>query len=194
MPKTDRNQPKRNVLRGKSACRQFRFQLSALCLLAILGCSGTRYMIGNKTLYPADIRTVYVPIIDSTSYRRDLGERLTEAVVREIEMRTPLKVVASPDADSVLKGKIVADTKSVLVRPPTDEQRLTQQSFRVEVSWVDRRGAMLRQTEGVPVPSTVMIDQTANYVVEVGQSISTAQQQAIDKLAQQIVNLMEAPW
>jgi hypothetical protein len=35
---------------------------------------------------------------------------------------------------------------------------------------------------------------SANVVPEVGQSIATAQQQAISRLAQQIVGLMEKPW
>ena len=177
-------------------CASFAMQslLPTLLCLLLTGCLGG-YRVGNRSLYPPDIRTVYVPMFDSTSYRRDLGERLTEAVVREIEMRTPFKVVASPTADSVLTGAIVIDTKAVLVKPPTDEQRLVQQNFRVQVGWVDRRGAMLQPNQTLPMPAALIgIDQVANFVPEVGQSISTAQQQAIEKLAQQIVSLMEAPW
>ena len=40
-----------------------------------------------------DVSTVYVPMIESGSYRRDLGERLTEAVAKQIELKTPYKVV-----------------------------------------------------------------------------------------------------
>ncbi|HEV3004430.1 MAG TPA: hypothetical protein VGX78_08200, partial [Pirellulales bacterium] len=64
------------------------------------GCAG--YRVGARSLYPPDIQTIYVPIIDSKSYRRFLGERLTEAVVKRIEEVTPFKVVHTPDADSVL--------------------------------------------------------------------------------------------
>ncbi|HEX4128593.1 MAG TPA: LPS assembly lipoprotein LptE [Pirellulales bacterium] len=154
-----------------------------------------RYMVGNRTLYPPDIQTVYVPMFDSTSFRRGLGEELTEAVVKEIELKTPFKVVNSPDADSVLAGKLVSDTKGVLVKPPTDEQRLVQIQYRVQVSWVDRRGSQIREMQSIPVPdASVMIDQTQNYVPEMGQSISTAQAQTVQRLAEQIVSLMEAPW
>jgi hypothetical protein len=83
------------------------------------GCA--RYRVGNATLYPPDIHTVYVPIFESNSYRRSLGERLTEAVVKEIELKTPFKVVSSPDADSILTGKILADTKRVLIESARDE-------------------------------------------------------------------------
>jgi hypothetical protein len=35
---------------------------------------------------------------------------------------------------------------------------------------------------------------TGNFAPEVGQSLTTATQQAIDAMARQIVDLMEAPW
>jgi len=51
------------------------------------GCAG--YRLGNNTLYAPNVRTVYVPIIQSDSFRTtpniDIGERLTEAVCKEIE-------------------------------------------------------------------------------------------------------------
>ena len=160
---------------------------------ALPGCAA--YRIGQSSLYPADIHTVYVPMFDSLSFRRNLGERLTEAVVKEIELKTPYKVVNSPAADSVLSGRFVSDTKGVLVKPPQDEQRLIQSGFQVEVTWADRRGGMLRDTQTLPLPpSLAIVDQTTNFVPEVGQSITTAQQQAIQRLAEQIVSLMESPW
>src|SRR5262245_35350210 len=75
-------------------------QFAILCILqsAILsGCAG--YQIGNRALYRPDLRTVHVPVIQSDSYRRYLGERLTEAIVKEIELRTPYKVVGPDAAD-----------------------------------------------------------------------------------------------
>jgi hypothetical protein len=66
-------------------------------------------------LYAPDVTTVYVPMIDSDSYRRDLGERLTEAVVKEIELKTPYKVVSTPDADSILSARLITDTRRTLI-------------------------------------------------------------------------------
>ena len=47
-------------------------------LLASGGCA--RYHIGADTMFPRDVQTVYVPIFESVSLRRGLGEWLTEAV------------------------------------------------------------------------------------------------------------------
>ena len=83
-----------------------RIERCALLLLLgwLSGCAG--YQIGNQSLYPPDIHTVYVPMFESKSFRRDLGERLTEAVAKEIELKTPFKVVNDPNADSVLTGRL----------------------------------------------------------------------------------------
>ena len=157
------------------------------------GCAG--YQIGNQSLYPPDIHTVYVPIFESKSFRRDLGERLTEAVAKEIELKTPFKVVSDPNADSVLTGRIIDEGKSVLVPDLTGDPRELQVRMKVQVSWCDRKGRMLRDVKSVPLPSEFTdVNATANVVPEVGQSIASQQQEAICRLAEQIVGLMEKPW
>jgi hypothetical protein len=138
---------------------------------------------------------VYVPVFESASFRRNLGERLTEAVAKEIENRTPYKVTGDPNADSVLRGRLVAESKRVVVAGRTGDPTELQTTFNVDVSWVDQRGNPLRQFEPVPVPREVVsIAGTSNLVPEVGQSVATAQQQSIERVAKQIVDLMETPW
>ena len=77
---------------NSSANLHFAFCILHFAMLLLLsGCVG--YQVGTGSLYAPDVATVYVPMIESDSYRRDLGERLTEAVVKEIELKTPYKVV-----------------------------------------------------------------------------------------------------
>ena len=134
-------------------------------------------------------------MFQSNSFRRNLGERLTEAVVKQIESTTPYKVVSEPNADSVLTGRIVGEHKSVLVPDLSGNAREIQVAMTVQVSWVDRRGRMLREDKTVPLPAELVdVTGTGNVVPEVGQSIATAQQQAICRMAEQIVGLMENPW
>ena len=81
------------------------------------GCAS--YHVGTQSLYAPDVATVYVPMIESGSYRRDLGERLTEAVVKEIELKTPYKVVGTPAADSILSRPAARRLAArLLVRKP----------------------------------------------------------------------------
>ncbi len=167
---------------------------AALLVLWLLGGCAS-YQIGNQSLYPLEVRTVYVPMFESVSFRRNLGERLTEAVQKEIELKTPYKVVSDPNAESTLSGRIVEEGKHVLIGTRRGDPRELQVGVRVEVSWIDRQGKMLRETSAIPLPSEIVsIQGTGNVVPEVGQSIATAQQQAIQSIAEQIVSLMEKPW
>ncbi len=167
--------------------------LAAVALALFGGCAG--YRVGAASLYPPDIQTVYVPIFESESYRRNLGERLTEAVIKEIQLKTPYKVVGTPQADSVLTGKILGDTKRVVVEDTNDQPRETDVNLVVQVSWLDRRGNLVAGQRNVPIPpSVVELGQSGVLIPEYGQSGATAQQQAIQRLARQIVALMETPW
>jgi hypothetical protein len=166
--------------------------LSAAFLISS-GCAG--YQLGSRSLYRPDIRTVHVPVIQSDSYRRYLGERLTEAVVKEVELRTPYKVVDADSADSVLSVRLISDTKKVLANNRFSEPRDIETDFFIQTSWIDRRGDLIMSHEDVPAsPLLVNIGQQANFVPEGGQSLITGQQEAIIKLAQQIVGQMELAW
>jgi RNase P/RNase MRP subunit p29 len=182
-----------------SPCRRRRWAacLTVAILAAPAGCASYRF--GNNSLYATNVRTIYVPVFQCDSYRTtpaiDVGERLTEAVCKEIEKRTPFKVVGSEAAaDSVLTGRVVADTKRMVVESPTDQSRQVELNYQVLVTWADRGGSVIASGD-VPLPAaTVDVGQAASLVPEFGRSVASTQQEAIIKLAQQIVGLMEEPW
>ncbi len=183
----------------RAACLLFAVTAAA----ALSGCAG--YQIGNASLYRGDVRTVCVPMFESDSFRRNLGERLTEAVVKRIEEVTPYKVVGSDVADSILGGRIVdgrigggrivSDTKHVLAENRDGEPRHLETGLAVQVSWTDRRGNLLGPSGNAPLlPILLTVDQSTSFVPEAGQSFETARQLAIERLARQIVAQMEMPW
>jgi hypothetical protein len=183
----------RHLSLSHSHCLSLSIFLSGIFLSSFPGCAG--YQIGQRSLYRPDIRTVYVPVVQSNSFRRYLGERLTEAIVKEIELKTPYKVVDSDAADSVLTVKLVSESKRVLTENYYDEPRDIETDFFVQLSWVDRRGDLIMSARDIPSePLLLSIGQTASFVPEAGQSITTAQQEAIQRLAEQIVGQMELAW
>ncbi|NOY43008.1 MAG: hypothetical protein GXP26_14390 [Planctomycetes bacterium] len=165
----------------------------AIVLAQLVGCAA--YRVGSQTLYASDIKTVYVPMIESTSFRRGLGEQLTEAVVKEIELKTPFKVVGTPNADSILSTRLVSETKRVVVENQNDDPRAVEVNLMAEVTWLNRRRQPLQVPANLALPADLLtIGQTSALLPEAGQSIATSQQQAIERLAQQIVSTMEEPW
>jgi hypothetical protein len=167
--------------------------LLAVALVACAGCAG--YRVGAETLYRPDIQTVHVPIFESDSFRPDLAERLTEAVAKEIEAKTPYKVVGDLNADSTLTGRIVRDQKRPLAENRQDWPRDIEIGLMLQVAWQDRRGNLIGQPVSVPLlPSLMSVTQGVHFVPEAGQSVAVAEQAAIERLAQQIVSQMETAW
>ena len=194
----------------------------------------------TKPQYPDHIRTIYVPIFKNLTMWRGLEFDLTRAVIREIEAKTPYKVVSSPScADSQLSGTIVSLNKNVINRNQLNEIREAETTLAVEIVWKDlRSGEILSRprppatantsippipaptlTPGIPVPETaeggirppdyvppgtavgpaavpppVLVQSIASFVPELGESITTAQQKNVNRLAIQIVSMMESPW
>ncbi|MFM7115222.1 MAG: LPS assembly lipoprotein LptE [Planctomycetota bacterium] len=160
--------------------------LAAGLLLTGVGCAG--YHMGNQFLYRNDIRSVHVAIFETDSYRRFLGQRLTEAVVKQIESQTPLTISDPRLADSFVQGRILRDTKRVLSETRDDDPRALQYGWQLEVTWVDRAGVPLMQRQ------VLRIDEDIDFIPEGGQSLATAELEMVERLARQIVGQMEIAW
>ena len=192
---TKASTPAPNCLSRRAACAPTArlAAVSSLLLAILMGCA--TYQIGHPSLYRPDIRTVHVPVFESESLRRNLGERLTEAVIKEIEQRTPYKVVGSTNADSVLTGRITREQKRVVTVNRNNDARELETELMVEVRWANRRGDMLMQRGGLPLPQLEFgVIQGAVFLPEAGQSRVTSEQEVIERLARDIVGQMEIGW
>ena len=170
--------------------------LGAVVLLGFSsGCLGLGYHVGTKSLFGQDIKTVYVPIFESDIDRPGLAERLTEAVCKRIEAKSPYKVVGRPDADSVLTGKIASERKLISLYNRFGDVRQQEGMLSVFITWKDRRNQEIRQFEAVPWnESSATVNANNYFLPEYGQSIATSEMEQIDRIADQIVGMMEMPW
>ncbi len=163
-----------------------------LCMLAVFVCLPSTgcasYHLGNQFLYRSDIRSAHVMMFESDSDRRYLGQRLTEAVVKEIELNTPLTITDPQISDSFVRGRLVRETKRPAGENINDEPRTLRLGWTLEVDWVDRAGVPLMQKQ------LVSISREAAFVPEGGQSNATAQQSLIEKIARDVVSEMQMPW
>lgn len=158
----------------------------SVALLPTSGCRG--YHLGNQYLYRSDIRTVHVAMLESESWRRFLGQRLTEAITKQIISSTPLTITEPSFADSFITGRLIRETKTVTGETITDEARSLDVANAVEVTWKDRAGSPLMPRQ------TVRLDIDAELIPEGGQSLVTTQQEIIDRIAREVVGQMEMPW
>ena len=168
----------------------FWMQAVLLFLWAVAGCG---YRVGAP--YQAHIQSVHVPIFSSKTFRRGIEFELTEAVHKEIQNRTHFRLTKGPYADSRLTAEIVHLDKRALGESAFDDPRELQLSLAVQVTWEDLRTGEILDQQNIPLePEMVHLISTGDFAPEVGQSLATAKHQAIQKLARQIVQMMEAPW
>lgn len=187
------------------------------------GWDGHFTLLGYTTRpnFDDSIRTVYVPLFRNKAFQtepyRGRERDLTRAVIRKIEAETPYKVVSDCDkADTELLGTMLFINKQLLNRNQQNEVRELELVLGVEVVWRDLRdGRILTNRkrapavdptvvpfdpnnppppEGPDVPIPVLVQATGRGLPEVGESSTTALQMAMERVAVQVVQLMERPW
>jgi hypothetical protein len=140
--------------------------------------------------FPADISSVAVPIFENETFHREVEFELADALVKEIERRTPYKVTAAARADSILVGTI----RSVELRPLSRSRQtgLGEEvllSVTVDFRWSDRRtDAVLAERRSFTAQGLFVPSRPSREPIEVG-SFSAAEQ-----LARDIVDAMQSRW
>lgn len=191
--------------------------LFGLVPLLLAGCSSDGHfeLLGYTTRpnYDPRIQRIYVPIFENLTFRRGIEFDLTRAVIREIEAKTPYKVTDNRDqADAELLGRVIGRRKTILNFNQLNEVREAEVFLVVDLAFMDLRpghcGKSLLISErkqeepGLPLPldnkildpklyPRVVVQPAGTFIPELGGSLTTAEQQLIDRLAVQIISMME---
>jgi hypothetical protein len=140
--------------------------------------------------FDKSIHTVFVPVLKTQSFRRELNLNLTEMIQKEIMHRTPYKVVGRPEeADTVLEGTVNFADKNIVVESPFNLPRQLNSTIAVSVKWTHNPPTEAEKTRG-----NTIIAETVNFVPEVGETSLTAFYRVNQRLAAQIVDMMEQSW
>lgn len=179
--------PGPNVAMATFRPRWGQFRRRAVLVLFLLApLAGCGY--SSSSLYPTDIKTVAVPIWRNDTFRRQLEFRLTEAIDKNIEARSPYRLASRNRADSILTGRIIHVTENVLTnRFATNLPQESQITIAVDFTWKDlRNGKILLRRKSFST--------TSAEIPQIGQQLSDAEQIAVERLARAIVNQMEKSW
>ncbi|MCA9040403.1 MAG: hypothetical protein KDA65_08660 [Planctomycetaceae bacterium] len=161
--------------------------------ILISGIAGCGYQVGSP--HPPQYRSVAVPMFKTNSYRRGFEVRLTEAVQREVQSQSHLRLANEPYADTRLVGTIVEIRKDVLGETAFDDPRELQLSLAVEMKWEDARTGQVISLNTIPLNNqTTHLIATGEFAPEVGHTLASATKDTVDELARQIVEQMESPW
>ena len=155
------------------------------------GCTEVDPTVGytSRSLYRTDVKTVFVEMFESQSFRREIEFELTRAVCEQLELHSPYKVVSDRSrADTVLYGSIERVAQHALAqqreldRPVAGEVTLV-----VVLNWKDlRTGQMLIDAQELRF--------SGNYAPFLGTGPAAAAREAAHELGIRIAEALEAPW
>ena len=164
---------------------------AAAVVLCVTTTGGCGYRVGS--MHPDGVHTVYVPVFTTKEYRRELEFALTEAVIKEIEQATPYKVVKRHQADTTLVGTVLELNKAVSSINPDSDPRELRVTLTAEVQWQDLRSGKTL-LDGAGPSGKRRVSESVRYVPELGESLTTASNRAVKRLARRIVEMMETSW
>jgi len=144
----------------------------------------------TQSAFDRDIATIAVPIFENDTFYRDLEFQLTEALVKELERRTPYKVSAAVRADSTLTGHIRDVELDRLSRSPLTglaEEAII--SVTIDFQWRDlRTNQVLVERRSFSGHGLFVPSEPSSEPIELGRFA------VVQQLAADIVNEMQAPW
>jgi len=158
-----------------------------LAVTALAGCG-----IGdstNKSLFPADVGSVYIEMFDNRTFRRGVEYMVSDALAKRIESDTPYKIVSDQDrTDSVMRGQVVVITESILTLERETGRALEKEVIlTATVNWKNlRTGRMMINNQAVTA--------AASYSDFLSQDFTYASSLAANKLAEKIVEVMQNNW
>jgi hypothetical protein len=138
--------------------------------------------------FSQDYRTICVEMFQSKEFRRGLEFRLTEALVKRIEIDTPYRIATKARADVLISGEILkVENRSLGDDFDTDLPREIGSTVVIRFRVQDlRSGEMLVERERFVYQ--------ASYIPPVGESFDEGMLRAMDGLAEQIVATLESDW
>lgn len=163
----------------------------ALSALLVAGCaSDPRDGFSTQSAFPAEITTVAVPILANETFDREIGFQVTQALIREIEAKTPYRVADQARADSILTGRV----RSVQLRqlsksPQTGLGQEVVVEVTIDFEWRDL-------ARDVPLVSRTQFTGHGLFSPSqpVGERIDLGRQAAVERLARSIVDEMQTSW
>ncbi len=165
----------------------------AVGVLLVGGCAsgdGARTGYTARSLYPEKYHSVAVPIFDNNTYVTGIERDITDALIKEIQKRTPYAVQNNESAETELSGTITAVEKTRLNRSRgSGLVREMLLSVTVNFQWRDvRTGKTIVERQQFSVGDEYMPS------MPVGERPEIAEYGVAERLAEQIVASMRDQW
>jgi len=144
--------------------------------------SGCGY--SQKSLIDRKINTIYISIFENNTFVRGIEFDIAKAVKDEIMSRTSLRIVQKDSADVIMTGEIGGSAQAALSQS-RDNIVESSVSISASVTLLDTRtGRSMGGGAGG----------NASFIVDRGENVQSATEEAIANLARGLVDNLEEEW
>ncbi len=161
---------------------------AGLCL-TLMACQGGKGWKSGSTL-PTKYHTIFVPVFLNSTYDRQIGYHLTEALQKRLQQASPYAITGEGSADTVLRGTVtkveIKQLSQSLGTALTEEMGYT---VTIDWDWVDMRtGKSIVARKGFASSGVVIASRPQ------AEPIDLARYNAVQSLADDIVANMQSDW
>jgi hypothetical protein len=165
--------------------------IALLAAAALASCSSDpRRGYSFQSAYDREISTVYVPMIQNSTFTRGVEVELTDAVVKEIQRSTPWRPTSEAAAQTTLTATIVNSRIQSLSTGRTSG--LVQEQaviLTIDFDWKDNRtGKVLVARRNFSVADSFV------PALNVAERLETGQNAAVQQLAKDLVAELRSSW
>ena len=144
----------------------------------------------SSSLYPKQYQSIAIPIFQNSTMTRDVEFMLTDAIIKEIQVRSPYRVVDKHVAETILTGTITSMKLSTLSRSQTtglDNEVLFK--VVIDFEWYDQvNGNRIVGRKNFASSAVFIPSRPSSEPLEIGQFA------VVQQLASDIIDQLQASW
>ena len=185
--------------------RKLKKIVNSISILLIVGCS--YYSMAGSI--PANINSVYIPLIENDTAEFEISENLTSKITQEIAIQNILKISDNSNSDSTILGVITSAADGPFTFDSNEQVDEYRFSISLKILWVDNENEknLIEKTftgfgnysinndpssDGIDNDNDGILDE--NDDDEFGDSRELAINIAVNKIASDVVNSILSTW
>ncbi len=185
--------------------RKLKKIVNSISIFMLVGCS--YYSMAGSI--PANIKNVYIPLMENDTAEFEISENLTSKITQEIAIQNILKITDNSNSDSTILGVITSATDGPFTFDSNEQVDEYRFSISLKILWVDNENEknLIEKTftgfgnysinndpssDGIDNDNDGILDE--NDDDEFGDSRELAINIAINKIASDVVNSILSTW
>jgi len=163
----------------------------SICFILLASCASDPTVgYSSASLYAPQFKSVAVPILQNNSMAREMEFKLTDALIKEIESRTPYQILSEQYADTLLMGTIKSVSLQTISQSQTtgldNEVMIT---VTMDFEWLNlQNGGRIMGRKNFSSSALFVPSRPSSEPIEIGQFA------VVGQLSQDIVDQMQASW